>query len=66
MKDKKLKDYLKEEKIDLDKIVDDYTPYIQKIINNMVHNNLNLEDKEEILLDTFFVLWKKSKKLEEN
>lgn len=45
-------------KLDLDKIVDDYSSYVRTIINNAVGNNLNAEDKEEILLDTFFVLWK--------
>ena len=45
-------------KLDLDKIVDDYSSYVKTIINNAVGNNLNSEDKEEILLDTFFILWK--------
>lgn len=56
---KQLKDYVLNGNIDLDTIVDDYTPYIKTIINNMVHNNLKEEDKEEIILDTFFILWKK-------
>lgn len=43
--------------IDWDKIIDDYTPYINTIINNTAYS-LSYEDKEEILLDTFFVLWK--------
>lgn len=50
--------YVINEKLDLDKIVDDYSSYVRTIINNAVGNNLNAEDKEEILLDTFFVLWK--------
>jgi len=45
-------------KLDLDKIVDDYSSYVRTIINNAVGNNLNAEDKEEILLDAFFILWK--------
>ena len=49
------------EKIDIDKIVDEYTPYLRKVIQNMVNNNLSEEDKEEIILDTFFVLWKRYK-----
>lgn len=44
--------------LDLDKIVDDYSSYVKTIINNAVGNNLKPQDKEEILLDTFFVLWK--------
>lgn len=44
--------------LDLDKIVDDYSSYVKTIINNAVGNNLKPEDKEEILLDAFFILWK--------
>ncbi len=59
MKDKKLENYVINKKLDLDRIVDDYTPYLRTIIQNMVSNNISAEDKEEIILDTFFVLWKK-------
>ena len=59
MKDKKLEDYIINKNLDLDKIVDDYTPYVRKIVQNMVSNNLSEEDKEEIIIDTFFVLWKR-------
>lgn len=58
---KELENYIINKNIDLDKIVDDYTPYLRKIIQNMVNNNLTEEDKEEIILDTFFILWKKYK-----
>ena len=51
--------YIINENLDLDKIVDDYSSYVKTIINNAVGNNLKQEDKEEILLDTFFILWKK-------
>lgn len=50
--------YIVNEKLDLDKIVDDYSSYVKTIINNAVGNNLSAEDKEEILLDAFFILWK--------
>lgn len=56
---KELEKYSLNGKIDLDKIIDDYTPYLKKTIQNMVNNNLTEEDKEEIILDTFFILWKK-------
>ena len=54
---------MKEENIvkddfNLDELIDKYTPYIKTIIYNMVGDNLNYEDKEEILSDTFFILWK--------
>lgn len=55
---KQIEDYYKvSNQIDWDKIIDDYTPYINTIINNMA-NSLSYEDKEEILLDTFFMIWK--------
>ena len=53
---KELKSYINEGEVDLDKIINDFSPYIRKIINNMVGENLSYEDKEEILADTFFVL----------
>lgn len=49
--------------LDLDKIISEYTPYIRTIINNMSNNNLSVEDKEEILADTFFILWKNQKNI---
>ena len=55
------KEYLGNTKEDWNKIIDDFTPYIKKIINNMAGECLKVEDKEEILLDTFFVLWKNKK-----
>lgn len=60
MKEKKeLENYIINGNIDLDRIIDEYTPYLRKVIQNMVNNNLSEEDKEEIIIDTFFVLWKK-------
>ena len=62
MKDKKeLKNYIVNNCIDLDTLIDDYTPYLRTIIQNMVGNNLSEEDKEEIIIDTFFILWKRYK-----
>lgn len=55
---KEMMDYIYNNELDLDRIVDDYSPYVKTIINNMVNNNLSFEDKEEILSDTFFILWK--------
>ncbi len=49
--------------IDLETIIKDYTPYIEKIINNMDLNNLSNEDKEEIASDVFFIVWKNQTKL---
>ena len=58
MREDVIEKYIINGKFDLDKIVDDYSSYVRTIINNAVGNNLNAEDKEEILLDAFFILWK--------
>lgn len=55
---KQIKDYIHNKELDLDRIIDDFSPYIRTIIANMVKNNLSYEDKEEIVSDVFFVLWK--------
>lgn len=55
---RELKDYIYDNELDLDKIVDDYSHYVRAVVNNMVNDNLTYEDKEEILSDTFFILWK--------
>ncbi len=53
-----IENYTNKSQVDWNKIIDDFTPYIKKIINNMVNEALMQEDKEEILLDVFFILWK--------
>lgn len=61
MKENKLKNYIQNNTLDIDKLIDEYTPYIRTVIQNTVHNNVSNEDKEEIISDTFFVLWKRYK-----
>ena len=58
MNNEVIEKYIIDGKLDLDKIVDDYSSYVKTIINNAVGNTLKDEDKEEIMLDTFFILWK--------
>ncbi|MBR1416499.1 MAG: sigma-70 family RNA polymerase sigma factor [Bacilli bacterium] len=58
MKHESINKYIVNNELDLDSIIDNYTHYINKVINNMFGNNLTIQDKEEILIDTFFVLWK--------
>lgn len=61
-KTKQINDYCtNNNQINWDKVIEDYTPYVNTIINNMAYDLTN-EDKEEILLDVFFVLWKSSEK----
>ena len=65
-KSKQLEEYNNDE-IDIDKIIEDFTPYITTIINKGTANsNITFEDKEEIFLDTFFILWKNRNKLNIN
>ena len=63
---KQLEDYYENNKIDMDKIIEDFTPYITTIINNGTDQKLSFEDKEEIFSDTFFLLWKNRERLNIN
>ena len=60
---KHIEDYYKNNEIDIDKIIEDFTPYITIIINNGTDNSISFEDKEEIFSDTFFILWKNRNRL---
>lgn len=63
---KEIKHYMKNNELDLEKIINDYSSYVATIINNMTRDNLNNEDKEEIVSEVFFILWKNKKKLNIN
>ena len=60
---KEIKHYIKNNELDLEKIINEYTAYTSTIINNMAKDNLNNEDKEEIISEVFFILWKNMNKL---
>lgn len=47
-------------------IIDEYSPYIYKIIDNIVGTSLSFADKEEIISDTFYLLWKNQDKINNN
>ncbi len=68
MKERKLiKDYKKDNnELDLEKIVDEYNSYIHKIIKNINYYRFSNEDIEEIVADTFFIIWKNKENLDEN
>ena len=57
---------MKNNELDLEKIINDYSSYIGTIINNMARGSLNNEDKEEIVSEVFFILWKNKNKLDIN
>ena len=61
---KEIKNYIKNNELDLEKIINEYSSYIATIINNMARDNLNNEDKEEIASEVFFILWKNRTKLD--
>lgn len=63
---KKLEDYYKNNEIDIDQIIEDFTPYITTIINNRTDNKISFEDKEEIFSDTFFIIWKNRNRININ
>ena len=63
---KEIKYYMKNNELDLEKIINEYSSYTATIIDNMARNNLNDEDKEEIVSEVFFILWKNKNKLNTN
>lgn len=64
-KKNEIKNYKNQNQLDLEKIIDEYSGYVYKIIENMNLTALPQEDKEEIIADTFFILWKNTDKLDE-
>ncbi|MBR3512493.1 MAG: sigma-70 family RNA polymerase sigma factor [Clostridia bacterium] len=54
----KLANYYNNNQLDIEKVIEDFTPYVKTVINNGTNNLLSFEDKEEIFADTFFILWK--------
>lgn len=52
--------------LDLERIVNEYSNYVIKIISNMTNEKLCDEDIKEIVSDTFFILWKNTERLEKD
>ena len=61
---KKIQDYYKNNELDLKIIIDEFNRYVRTIIENMPTQLLSKEDIEEIISDTFVVLWKNREKLD--
>ncbi len=61
-----LKDYMKSNEINIEQIINDYSGYVYTIIKNISNQKFTQEDIEEIISDTFFVLWKNVNKMNEN
>lgn len=62
---KAIKNYKNKENINLEKVIDEYSGYVYKIIRNMAKENLPEEDIEEIVTDTFLIVWKNNEKLDD-
>ena len=65
VKDNKIYTYIEDGKLQIERIMQDYSNYIKTIIINS-YINLSSEDMEEVLLDVFVVLWKNQNKLDIN
>lgn len=59
-----IKEYLQNNELNIEKIVKDYSGYVYKIIDNSSKNIFPQEDIEEIISDTFFIIWKNKDKLD--
>ena len=64
-KNRTIKEYRENNHLNLEKIMQEYTYYLSKIIENSSKGFLQKEDIEEILVDTFLALWRNEQKLEE-
>jgi RNA polymerase sigma-70 factor (ECF subfamily) len=54
--------YIKKDMLDIDKIIDDFSGYLYTIIQNSA--NFQKEDIEEIIADTYLILWNNQYKLD--
>ena len=61
---KKIEEYLRNNELNLETIIDEYSGYVYKIIESMALQYLSREDIEEIISDTFVIVWKNRKKLD--
>ena len=63
-KQRVIEDYYINDNLDLEGIINDYSNYIETIINYITGTILNEEDKEEIASDVIFIIWKNREKLD--
>lgn len=54
----------KNDGLNIEKIIRDYSKYVYTIVNNFTKSNLSNEDIEEIISDVFFVIWKNRDKID--
>lgn len=58
-----LKDYLVDQKLDIEQVIDDYYNYIYAVVKNSVNITITDEDIEEIISDVFMALWRNNARL---
>ena len=54
----------KNDGLNIEKLIRDYSKYVYTIVNNFTKSNLSNEDIEEIISDVFFVIWKNRDKID--
>lgn len=52
--------------LNIELLIEEYTPYIFKIVDSISNDSLSYQDKEEIISDTFYLLWKNQTKIKNN
>ena len=62
----RIKDYIDSSNINIEKLINEYYGYVYTIVKNLKSISISNEDMEEIISDTFFAIWKNSRKLEED
>lgn len=55
---RRIEDYITGNELELKALIHDFEPFIKSIINKYAGNSLTIEDKEEIIADSFFIVWK--------
>lgn len=65
LKERKIYDYINNNKLEIEQLVNDYTKYIYAMINKM-SVVFTKEDIEEIISDVFFIVWNNQDKLNIN
>lgn len=55
---KTIENYIFDDTINLEMLVNDYSNFIYKIVKNMTNNLFKNEDIEEIISDVLFAIWK--------
>lgn len=58
-----IENYIQNNQLNIEQVIQDFTPYVYKILSNK-NSNLTEEDSEEIISDVFLAVWKNQKRLD--